>query len=276
MNRMAPTKRPAARSRFCETGGSETSGGEGEEGQGRAGWGRSEPGSHGGARASRRGTGRGASGAHHGALSVGSGEFPLHEILDALDAHGRALGGLRGPDPRSVRWSSSLVVGRTRSDARQRQQFSTRASALPFALESLHPPARGRHCDRREARDATADRIVPTRARSSPPARSRRSAASVALRSVARSKTDRGGVVREPTLNTERCRSSNTTTASCLRRRAAPRRARTGVHTCVRARPLRARALPPPAVPLEKGGLASLLSRSDVFRVPPDLTRLAI
>ena len=169
MNRMAPTKRPAARSRFCETGGSETSGGEGEEGQGRAGWGRSEPGSHGGARASRRGTGRGASGAHHGALSVGSGEFPLHEILDALDAHGRALGGLRGPDPRSVRWSSSLVVGRTRSDARQRQQFSTRASALPFALESLHPPARGRHCDRREARDATADRIVPTRARSSPP-----------------------------------------------------------------------------------------------------------
>lgn len=171
MNRMAPTKRPAARSRFCETGGSETSGGEGEEGQGRAGWGRSEPGSHGGARASRRGTGRGASGAHHGALSVGSGEFPLHEILDALDAHGRALGGLRGPDPRSVRWSSSLVVGRTRSNARQRQQFSTRASALPFALESLHPPARGRHCDRREARDATADRIVPTRARSSPPPR---------------------------------------------------------------------------------------------------------
>ena len=138
MNRMAPTKRPAARSRFCETGGSETSGGEGEEGQGRAGWG-SEPGSHGGARASRRGTGRGASGAHHGALSVGSGEFPLHEILDALDAHGRALGGLRGPDPRSVRWSSSLVVGRTRSDVRQRQQFSTRASALPFALESGLP-----------------------------------------------------------------------------------------------------------------------------------------
>ena len=175
MNTMAPTKRPAARSRFCGAGA-----GEGRV-SARAGrvCGPTDDDLNGDGDARTEGMDARGSKTHHGALAVRAGELPIDDVLETHDR--LREGGMRrgGSGPRGFPGGGadraqqlvSAHAGVYSAGGRNAVTACLGTIGGAFA-RSTGEPASFPHCDRREARHPA--RISSSHPASTPSPRTRR------------------------------------------------------------------------------------------------------